>query len=40
MFSCDGVVMAVVIGCLWTDPVGVAALLDVGGEAGRAPSGG
>ena len=26
---------------LWTDPVGVAALLDVwGGEAGRAPSGG
>ena len=41
LFNCPDIPTTLTVWDLWTDPVGVAALLDVwGGEVGRAPSGG
>ena len=40
LFNCPDIPTTLTVWDLWTDPVGVAALLMCGGEAGRAPSGG
>ena len=40
LFNCPDIPTTLTVWDLWTDPMGVAALLDVWeGEAGRAPSG-